>query len=140
MFKQLLSRPRPDDTTPDLGWLDDFELIAGRVGPLKVRAKSARLTVQALQDLSRRLGTLAPRALPGLVFDLATVTDFIGPWGAHFAALVAMAEDLSTEVRITKLQARPRALVWLFRRSECVRRLFQASEENRRQAGGGSSP
>jgi hypothetical protein len=107
----------------DAFWTGRFEIVASPSQPLCIRPLIPELEVCELQRLLERLYVLSRRDLHYVRFDFSFVTKFVGPWGAHFAALSRTADDLAIEIEMTGLNSQPAGLAWLFRRSREMRRV-----------------
>jgi len=115
----------------DAFWAGRFEIVASPSQPLCIRPLFAELEVCELQSLLERLYELSRHDLHDVRFDFSRVQNFVGPWGAHFAALSHAAADLSIQIRMTGLNSQPAGLAWLFRRSREMRRIIVESDRNR---------
>ena len=133
MLNELIRLLTGRDREPEDNLLERAELIVNANGTLTVRPRSARLGVRDLQQVVDRLQEAGCRSFDLVHFDLSRVEELVGPWGAHFAMLIRLAQGVRGKVRMTGLQGQPASLAWLFRYSREVRALLGGPEAKCKQ-------
>lgn len=124
MIKRILKWLGDGEPMPAAYVFTQTELEVGESSNLVIRTLGAGLGVSDLQRVADRVREAGCEPFVAIRFDLSRVEQLVGPWGAHFAVLIRLAEDVGRKVRLIGLHGQPASVAWLFRHSPAVRDLI----------------
>lgn len=128
-LKQWITRQQVRLANETLEFLDVWELSVTQPGILDIRPSVSKLSARMILDLRDRLREDETGKVDQIRVDFSNVSEFIGPWGIHFAVLIDLYRRFNGRLVVTGLQSKPASMAWLLRRSSEIRAITQMADD-----------